>query len=92
MKTTHRREITAQMTAGVVLVSHLMLCFMTGSSEGSPFESLASMSTRGCPESYKKFEIMSGFAFSSPADSLASIPVKIVQKIYSVVPDDPDVS
>ena len=44
---------------------------------GSPFEAAFASSpyARGCPESYKKFEIMSGFAFSSAADSFASIPV-----------------
>ena len=46
--------------------------------EGPLFESLSSSSTRGCPESYKKFEIMSGFAFSSPPDSFASIPVRVI--------------
>ena len=43
----------------------------------SPFDSfMTSAIHRGCPESYKKFEIMSGYAFNSPSDAFASLPVR----------------
>ena len=67
----------------VSLPSHFIyLLFITFLShhgcQGSPFDSLTTSAMhRGCPESYKKFEIMSGFAFNSPSDAFASLPVSL---------------
>lgn len=72
------------------LLSILITCYLfiistlPSTVSGSPFEAAFASSpyARGCPESYKKFEIMTGYAFSSPADSFASIPVSISVSIY----------
>lgn len=82
MTSTHHHHPVSMIRAMVLRLSTVMimieLSLLISPGEGSPFESIASPSTRGCPESYKKFEIMSGFAFSSPPDSFASIPVTLM--------------
>lgn len=61
----------------VLVISIILLKSWTPVAASSLWPSDALLHPRGCPDSYKKFEIMSGYAFNSPSDAFFSIPVSV---------------